>query len=166
LAPIEEQMVTTSRLVSLDAVGSEGTDLIHLTGSLPVVARTTMGEPPPGVPICSPVPVRVDLRFDATRVRGVSLKTGARYWAEGVHQSRHHPGEISAPFEVTSRFALLGSTLPGAPPRRLTMTVRFRVLVPADGRVSVEALDVELLPDGDIGSSSPGSPERAGGAGR
>lgn len=41
-------MVTTSRFVALDAVRSEGTDLIPLTGWLQVVARTAMGEPPPG----------------------------------------------------------------------------------------------------------------------
>src|SRR5947209_14528779 len=101
-------MVTTSRLVSLDAVESEGADLIHLSGSLQVVARATMGEPPPGAPSCSPVPVQVELRFDAARVRGMGLKTGARYWVEGVHQSRHQPGEFSAPFDVVTRFELRG----------------------------------------------------------
>lgn len=139
-------MVTTSRLVSLDAVGSEGTDLIHLTGSLQVVARATMGEPPPGAPICSPVPVQVDLRFDATRVRGVGLKTGARYWVEGVHQSRHQPGEFSASFNVVSRFELRGCAPDGSQSTPRTLTVRFGVTVPRDGRVTITAGDVELLP--------------------
>src|SRR4051794_36612157 len=122
-------MVTTSRLVSLDAVGSEGTDLIHLTGWLQVVARATMGAPPPGAPVCSPVPVHVDLRFDATRVRGVGLKTGARYWVEGVHQSRHHAGEFAAPFDVVSRFELRRCVPDGSQSTELTLTVRFRVTV-------------------------------------
>jgi hypothetical protein len=39
-------MVTTSRLVSLDVVRSEGTDLIHPTGWLQVVARAARGGPP------------------------------------------------------------------------------------------------------------------------
>ena len=51
-------MVTTSRLVSLDAVGSEGTDLIHLTGWLQVAARAATGGLPPGALICSPAPVQ------------------------------------------------------------------------------------------------------------
>jgi hypothetical protein len=139
-------MVTTSRLVSLDAVGSEGTDLIHLTGWLQVVARTGMGGPPPGAPVGSPVPVSVDLRFDATRVRGVGLKTGARYWVEGVHQSRHQPGEFSAPFDVVCRFELRNCSPDGSQRAALTLTVRFQVAILTDGRMKVTAADVDLLP--------------------
>ena len=142
-------MVTTSRLVSLDAVASEGADLIHLTGSLQVVARATMGGPPPGAPIGASVPVQVDLRFDATRVRGVGLKTGARYWVEGLHQSRHQPGEFSAPFDVVSRFELRGCAPDGPQPTQLILAVRFRVTVTGDGRVTVTAGDMEFLPRND-----------------
>ena len=116
-------MVTTSRLLGLDAVESEGTDLIHLTGSL-----------------------QVDLRFDATRVRGVGLKTGARFWVEGVHQSRHEIGEFSAPFDVVACFELRGCVPGGSRPASLTLTVSFRVTVPEDGRATVTAGAVELLP--------------------
>lgn len=125
-------MVTTNRLVSLDAVGPEGKDLIHLTGSLQVVARVSMGEQ-------DGVPVQVDLRFDATRVRGVGLKTGARYWVEGVHQSRHQPGEFSAPFDVVNRFDLRRCAPDGSQTTQLILTVRFRVTVLGDGRVTVTA---------------------------
>jgi hypothetical protein len=137
-------MVTTSRLVPLDAVLSDGTDRIHLTGWLPVVARTAMRGPPPGAPVCSPVPVQVDLRFEATRVRGVGLKTGARYWVEGVHQSRHHPGAFSPPFGVVSRFELRGCAPDGSQPTQRTLTVRFRVTVPTDGSVTITIGEVEL----------------------
>lgn len=139
-------MITTSRLISLDTVGSNGTEPVHLTGSLQVVARAAMGGPPPEAPIRSPIPIQVNLRFDPTRVRGVGLKTGARYWVEGIHQSRHQPGEFAAPFDVVSRFELRGCAPDGSQPVRLTLTVRFRVTVPGDGRVMVTAGDVELLP--------------------
>lgn len=145
-------MVTASRLVSLDAVRSERADLIHLTGWLQVVAPTAMGEPPPEALFCSPALIQVDLRCDATPGthtvggRGVGLKTGARYWVEGVHQSRHHAGEFAAPFEVVARFELLGFAPGGSQPTQRTLTVRFRVTVPGDGRVTVTAGDVELLP--------------------
>jgi len=133
-------------------VGRAEQDLIHLTGPLQVVARAEMGH-------ASDAAAQVNLRFDAGQMRGVGLKTGARYWVEGRHHSTHPVGNGCAAFEVTSLFALLGGALPGAPPLRLILTVRLRVLVPADGRVSVEALAVELLPDGGTGSSSPGSQE-------
>jgi hypothetical protein len=132
-------MITTDRLVSLDAVGREGMDLIHFTGPLQVVARAATA-PPDGI---AP---QVELRVDAARVRGVDLKTGARYWANGVHQSRHEPGEVAAPFDVQARFELLGCAPDGSQRRQLTLTVRFRVTVPTDGRVTVTAGAVELLP--------------------
>jgi hypothetical protein len=138
-------MVTTNRLISLDAVGRDGKDLIHLTGLLQVVARAAMDG-------SDGIATQVDLRFDAARVRGVGLKSGARYWAEGLHQSRHQPDEFSTPFDVLGRFELLGLAREDAPPTRLTLTVRFRVSVPADGRVRVEASDVELLPDSNDGA--------------
>ena len=138
-------MVTTNRLISLDAVGRDGKDLIHLTGLLQVVARAAMDG-------SDGIATQVDLRFDAARVRGVGLKTGARYWAEGLHQSRHQPEEFSTPFDVLGRFALLGLACEDAEPTRRTLTVRFRVTVPADGRVRVEASEVELLPDSNDGA--------------
>jgi hypothetical protein len=92
-------MITTNRLISLDAVARDGKDLIHLTGPLQVVARTDV-DPPDGLA------TQVDLRFaaapgtHAVGGRGVDLKTGARYWVEGVHQSQHQPG--SSPRPLTS----------------------------------------------------------------
>ena len=88
----------------------------------------------------------------AARVRGVGLKTGGRFWVEGLHQSTHQSEEISCPFCVVSHFDLLGYAPEVPEPTRLTLTVRFRVTVPADGRVTIAAEAVELLPD-----SSPAS---------
>jgi hypothetical protein len=76
----------------------------------------------------------------------VSLRTGARYWVEGVHQSRHQPGEFSAPFDVVARFELRGCAPGGSQLAPLTLTVRFRVTVPEDGRATVTAGAVELVP--------------------
>jgi hypothetical protein len=132
-------MVTTSRLVLLDAVRREGEELIHLTGPLQVVARAAMDE-------VAGSACQVDLRFDAARVRGVGLKTGTRYWAEGLHQCRHQPEGLSAPLEVVGFFRLLCATPDAPQPTRLTLIVRFRVTVPADGRVTVAAEEVQLLP--------------------
>jgi hypothetical protein len=131
-------MVTTNRLVSLDAVGRDGKDLIHFTGPLQVVARAELD--PDGI---AP---SVEFRVDAARVRGVDLKTGARYWADGVHHSRHEPAEVAAPFDVVGRFELLGCAPDGSQRRQRTLTVRSRVIVSADGRVTVTAGAVELLP--------------------
>jgi hypothetical protein len=131
-------MVTTSRLVSLDAVGRDGGDLIHLTGPLQVVARAAMGD------LDGP-PVEVDLRFDAARVRGVGLKSGARYWVEGLHRSTHQPGNGSAPFDVVGCFDLLGHSADATSLTPLTLAVRFRVAVPPDGRVAVVIEEVRLM---------------------
>src|SRR6266498_5826961 len=94
-------MVTTSRLVLLDVVGRDGKDPIHLTGPVQVVARAAMGT-------SDGAPFHLEIRFDAARVRGVGLKTGARYWADGLHQSTHQPTECCVPFDVVGCFELLG----------------------------------------------------------
>jgi hypothetical protein len=133
-------MVTTNQLISLDTVRPNGTDLVHLTGPLQVVARTATGRG-------DGIALQVDLRCDAARVRGVGLKTGARYWAQGVHQSRCRPGELPTSFDLVNRFELLGTAPDGSPPHRLMLTVRLRVTVPPDGRVTVAVEEVRLLPD-------------------
>jgi hypothetical protein len=132
-------MVTTSQLISLDTVRPNGTDLVHLTGPLQVVARTVTDG-------ADGIALQVDLRCDAVRVRGVGLKTGARYWAQGLHQSRCRPGNLPTSFDLVSRFELLGTALDGSPPWRLMLTVRLRVTVLPDGRVTVAAEKVEILP--------------------
>ena len=132
-------MVTTSRLVLLDTVGRDGNDLIHLTGPVQVVARAAMGTP-------DGTPFEVELRFDAARVRGVGLKTGASYWAEGLHQSRLQPKERSTAFDVWGHFELLGAAPNDTQRTRRTLSVRFRVTVPADGRVTIAAEEVTLRP--------------------
>src|SRR4051794_26044548 len=141
-------MVTTSRLVPLDVVGRAEQDLIHLTGPLQVVARAEMDK-------AGDAAAQVDLRFDPSRIRGVSLKSGVRYWVEGLHCSSHQTGNEREPFELMGRFDLMGGAPRSEPPTRLILTVRLRVVVPADGRVTVEASDVGLLPDDGTGSSPP-----------
>ncbi len=138
-------MVTTNRLVSLDTVGREGKELIHLTGPLQVVARVAMD-------MHDGMPLQVELRVDAARVRGVGLNSGARYWAEGVHQFRHQPGEFSAAFDLVGRFEFLGCAPDDPQPRSLTLAVHCRVTFVAGGRVMVEVSDVELLPDASDGA--------------
>src|SRR5262249_11281452 len=93
VAPAEGLMMTTSRLVSLDVVVPDRArgELIHLTGQVQVVARTAMDGP-------DSIPAQVALRLDAARVRGVGLRSGARYWAQGLHQSRHPARELATPF--------------------------------------------------------------------
>ena len=136
-------MATTNRLIPLDAFGRDPPDLVHLTGSIQVLARVTMGG-------ADDLPAHVELCFDAASVRGMGLKSGARYWVEGVHQSRHQPGEFSAPFDVVSRFELRRCAPDGSQPSELTLIVCFTVTVPSDGRVMVAAEDVELLPDSSL----------------
>jgi hypothetical protein len=131
-------MVTTNRLIHLEAFGSDPPELVHLTGFFQVLARVTMGD-------AGDLPAHVELCFDAARVRGVGLKTGARYWVEEIYQSRHQPGEFSAPFDVVSRFELRRCAPDGSQPAQLALTVCFRVTVPGDGRVTVTAGDVELM---------------------
>jgi hypothetical protein len=48
---------------------------------------------------------------------------------------------------VWARFELLGCAPDDAQPICLTLAVHFRVTVATEGRVRVEASDVELLPD-------------------
>jgi hypothetical protein len=141
-------MMTTSRLISLDIVVPDGArgDLIHLTGPVQVVARAAM-DAPDG----SPAPVA--LRLDAARVRGVGLRSGARFWARGLHQSRHEVREISTPFDVLGCFELLGSAPNDPQLICLALAVQFRVTIPADGRVTVEVSDAELRPD--LGGRTP-----------
>lgn len=131
-------MVTTSRLIPLDAVGRDENDLIHLTGPLQVVARAEAGD-------AGGAAAHVDLRFDAARVRGVGLNSGARYWVEGLHQSTHQSGNGSAPFDVVGCFELLGHSADAPQPTRQTLAVRFRVAVPPDGRVAVGIEEVSLM---------------------
>jgi hypothetical protein len=132
-------MVTTNRMISLDTVGRNGEELIHLSGPLQVVARAdTDGR--------GGIPCQLDLRCDAAGVRGVGLKAGGRYWVEGRHCSTHRPEEIASPFLVLGHFVLRGLAPADARPTRQRLTVCFRVTVPAEGRVTVTAEGVEILP--------------------
>jgi hypothetical protein len=84
----------------------------------------------------------------------VSLKTGARYWVQGLHYSTHQAGCTGVPWVVTGIFELLRGAPEGALPTWLVLAVRLQVRVPVDGRVTVEASEVELLPGPPSGCSS------------
>jgi hypothetical protein len=132
-------MVTTNRLIPIDAFGSDPPELVHLTGSFQVLARVTMGD-------SDEMPAHVELCFDAVGVRGAGLKTGARYQARGAYRFIEDPKELPVPFVLVSAFELLRHGPGDPPPTRLLLFVPFRVTVQADGRVMAGLEDPTLLP--------------------
>jgi hypothetical protein len=135
---VAEPMMTTDRRMPIEAFGSDPPDLVHLTGSFQVLARVTLGGP-------GDLPAHVEVSFDAARVRGVGLKTGARYEARGAYRFSEDLPELPIPVHLVSAFELLrhGS---GEPPRsRLLLVVSFEVTVQTDGRV-MAGMDETLLP--------------------
>jgi hypothetical protein len=146
-------MVTTNRLISIEAFGSDPPELVHLTGSFQVVARVTMEDaapasPPPasGYPArAAGGPVHVEVCCDAARVRGVGLKSGARYEARGAYRLVDDAPELPAPLHLVSAFELLRHD-PGDLPTRLLLVIHARVTVQTDGKVSVGIEAPQLLP--------------------
>jgi hypothetical protein len=132
-------MITTNRLLPLDAFGSNPHGLVHLTGLLQVVARVTLGVP-------GGVPPRVDLLLDAARVRGMGLETGAHYLARGAYRFSLDPKELPVPLDLVSTFELLGYGHGNMHPRRLLLAVTFHVKIEADGRITVGIDAPKLLP--------------------
>jgi hypothetical protein len=132
-------MVTTNRLISVDAFGSEPHGLVHLTGFLQVVARVTLGDP-------DGVPARVQLLLDAAQVRGLSVESGARYQARGAYRYILDPKELPIPLDLVSAFELLGYRRGNPQPTRLLLAVPVHGTVQADGRITVGIEDLKLLP--------------------
>jgi hypothetical protein len=132
-------MVTTNRLISVDAFGSDAHGLVHLTGLLQVVARVTLGDP-------DGVPAHVELLLDAAQVRGVGVENGAKYQARGAYRFILDPKELPVPVDLVSAFELLGYRHGNAQPTRLLLAVPFHVTVQADGRITVGIDDPKLLP--------------------
>jgi hypothetical protein len=132
-------MVTTNRLIPVDAFGSDPHGLVHLTGLLQVVARVTLGVP-------DGVPPHVELLFDAARVRGVGVENGAKYQARGAYRFILDPKELPVPVDLMSAFELLGYRHGNAQPTRLLLAVPVRGTVQADGRITVGIDDPKLLP--------------------
>jgi hypothetical protein len=123
-------MVTTNRLIPVDTFGSDPHGLVHLTGSLQVVARVTLGVP-------DGAPARVELLLDGAQVRGLGVETGARYEARGAYRLLHDPAELPITLDLVSVFELLGHTHDNPRPTRLLLVVRAHARVQADGRVKV-----------------------------
>jgi hypothetical protein len=90
-------MVTTNRLIPIDAFGNDTPELVHLTGSFQLLARVTIGSP-------NDLPARVEVSVDAGPVRGVGLKTGARYEARGAYRFIADLPELPVPFHLVSGF--------------------------------------------------------------
>jgi hypothetical protein len=105
-----------------------------------MVVRTTTDE-------ADGIALQLDLRCNASRVRGVGLKSGVRYWAQGVHQSHRRPGECLTCFDLVGRFELRGAAVDGPQPGRMALIVRLHGTVASDGRVTVAVEEVELLPE-------------------
>jgi len=132
-------MVTTNRLIPIEAIGSDPPELVRLTGSFQALARVTIEshEDPRA---------HIEIGLEAAGVRGVGLKTGARYQARGAYGFIEDPKGLPVPLSLVSAFELLRHGSDDAPPTRLLLVVPFRVTVQSDGRVTVEVDEPTLLP--------------------
>jgi hypothetical protein len=132
-------MVTTNRLIPIQAIGSDATEIVHLTGSFQVLARVMVGEP-------DAMSAHLEISLDAMRVRGVGIENGVRYQARGAYRVVDDLGELPVSLKLVGTFELLRHR-PGDPlPTRLLLAAPFRVTVQADGRVTVETEIPTLLP--------------------
>jgi hypothetical protein len=131
-------MVTTNRLIPLDAFGSDPDGLVHLTGLLQVVARVRLGDPDGAA-------AHVELLFDATQVRGMGVETGARYQARGAYRFILDPKALPIPLDLVSAFEFLGYGHENPRPTRLLLALPVRGTVQADGRITVGIEDLRIL---------------------
>lgn len=134
-----ETMVTTNRLIPIEAIGSDPPEVVHLTGSFQVVARVTMAGDAGRL-------AHVEVCCDAVRVRGVGLKSGARYEARGASRFVDDAPELPAPLQWVTAFELLRYGFTGQPATLLLLVVRLRVMVQTDGKARVGIEDPQLLP--------------------
>ena len=132
-------MVTTNSALSLEAFGNDPPELVHLTGSFQVLARVTVADP-------EDRPARVELCFDAARVRGVGLKRGVRYEARGAQRFSDDALELPVSLQRVSAFELLRHGAGDGWPGRLLLVVLFRVTVRSDGTVTLGMEAPTLLP--------------------
>jgi hypothetical protein len=132
-------MVTTNRVLPIDAFGRDPRGVIHLTGSFQVLVRVEMGG-------ADGVPAHVELCFDAGQVRGVGLETGDRYQAQGAYRFTRDAIELPTQLDLVSTFELLGYGRENPQPTRLLLVVPFHVAVPADGKITTYIDDPKLLP--------------------
>jgi hypothetical protein len=134
-----ELMVTTNRLISMDVFGSDPPEIVHLTGSVQVLARVTVGEP-------DAMPAHLEISLAAVRVRGVGLENGVQYQARGTYRIADDLGELPVSLNLVGTFELLRHQPADLPSTRLLLAAPFRVMVQADGRVRVEMKIPMLLP--------------------
>jgi hypothetical protein len=132
-------MVTTDRLIPIDAFGKDAGSLVHLTGSFQVLGRVRMGD-------SDAVAAHVELLLDAAQVRGVGLVTGARYQARGAYRFVFDPKELPGPLDLVSTFDLLAYRPSDAQPTHLLLVVPFHVAVQLDGRITVGSDEPKLIP--------------------
>jgi hypothetical protein len=137
-------MVTTNRLIPIEAIGSDPPELVHLTGSFQVVARVT--EERAAHPLAGTRPARLEVCCDAGRVRGVGLKSGARYEARGAYRLVDEPQELPVPLHLASAFELLRHRAGDPHPAHLLLVVCLRVTIRTDGKVTVGIEDPQLVP--------------------
>jgi hypothetical protein len=131
-------MVTTNRLIHLEAFASDPPELVHLTGFFQVVARVTMEA-------AADRPAHVEVCCDAARVRGVGLKTGVRYDARGAYRLVDDAQGLPMPLHLVSAFELLRHGSGDPQPARLLLVVCLRVTVQTDGKVMARIDDPVLL---------------------
>jgi hypothetical protein len=132
-------MVTTNRLIPVEAIGSDAPELVHLTGSFQVLARVTVGGP-------GDLLAHVEVSLDAGRVRGVGLKSGVRYEARGTYRFLDSPSRLPAQFDLVGAFEFLRHSCGDPSPSRVLLVVPFRVTVQSDGRVTASIGAPTLLP--------------------
>ena len=137
--PTPTPLITTDRRIPVEAFRSDPPELVHLTGSFQVVARVTLGGP-------DDRPAHIEVCFDAARVRGVGLKTGARYEARGAYRFIDDLPELPGPIHLVSAFELLRHACGDPQPARLLLVVPFEVTVQTDGKVTAGMDAPKLLP--------------------
>jgi len=131
-------MVTTNSVLPIDTFGNDPPELVHLTGSFQVLARVTEG--------VDDRPARVELSLDAARVRGVGLKTGARYQPRGAYRFSDELPDVAIPIHLISAFEVTRHGTGDPPPARLLLVVSLRVTVQTDGKVAAGIEGPMLLP--------------------
>ena len=143
-------MVTTDRRIPIEAFGSDPPELVHLTGSFQVLARVTMGDD-------DDLAAHVEVSFDAARVRGVGLKSGARYEARGAYRFIDDLPERS--FRLVSAFELLRHGTGVPQPACLLLVVPFQVTIQPNGKVTAGMEAPRLLPCPNGQASLPSPPD-------
>jgi hypothetical protein len=132
-------MVTTDCRIPIDTFASDPPELVYLTGSFQMITRVTIGG-------AADQPAHTEVCLDAARVRGVGLRTGARYEARGTYRFSDDLPEVPAPVDLVSAFELLRHGCGEPLPTCLLLVVRFQVTVQSNGRVIAGMEAPMLLP--------------------